>query len=46
MCARQARASNGPTLCFLSHSLTTYSIDPKTGKLTKLKEMPAGKKPN
>jgi 6-phosphogluconolactonase len=29
----------------LSNSMTTYTID-KSGKLTKLKEYPMGKKPN
>ena len=30
----------------LSHGLSSYSIDPASGKLTKLKEYPMGKNPN
>lgn len=30
----------------LSHRLSSYTIDPDTGKLTKLKEYPMGKNPN
>jgi 6-phosphogluconolactonase len=30
----------------LSHSLSSYSIDPASGKLTKLKEYPMGRNPN
>jgi 6-phosphogluconolactonase len=30
----------------LSNSLASYSIDKKSGKLTKLKEYPMGKNPN
>ena len=30
----------------LSHGLSSYSIDPTSGKLMKLKEYPMGKNPN
>jgi len=30
----------------LSHGLSSYAIDPASGKLTKLKEYPMGKNPN
>jgi len=30
----------------LSHGMSSYAIDPATGKLTKLKEYPMGKNPN
>jgi 6-phosphogluconolactonase len=30
----------------LSHSMTSYAIDPATGKLSKLKQYPMGKNPN
>jgi 6-phosphogluconolactonase len=30
----------------LSHGLSSYRIDPESGKLSKLKEYPMGKNPN
>jgi 6-phosphogluconolactonase len=30
----------------LSHALSSYRIDPESGKLTKLKEYPMGQNPN